>query len=117
LQCRRAYRPLHVPAYAEGPGGELLGVADEVLAEPAAGQALATAACDAVLRDYDLDDGKGTDLIAVIRQLPTRPAVVAVSAHDAGNQALLQAGADVACGKLRFAEIEAVLGRACGRTP
>jgi DNA-binding response OmpR family regulator len=83
----------------------------------AAKQALAAAVFDAVLLDHDLDDGKGTDLIAVIRQLPTRPAVVAVSSHDAGNEALLQAGADVVCGKLRFAEIEAALGRACGSTP
>ena len=74
-------------------------------------RALAEQAFDAVLLDYDLPDGKGASLIDLIRQLPQRPAVVAVSSHDAGNRALLQAGADGTCPKGRFAEIEAALPR------
>jgi CheY-like chemotaxis protein len=73
---------------------------------------LAEQCFDAALVDFDLDDGKGDGLIDFIRQLPDRPIVVAVSAHDAGNQALLRAGADAVCGKVRFAEIETVLSRA-----
>jgi len=75
-------------------------------------RALAGQPFDAVLLDYDLDDGKGPGLMDCLRALDDRPAVVAVSAHEAGNQALTQAGADAVCGKSRFAEIEAVLARA-----
>src|SRR5262249_37765488 len=78
----------------------------------AARDALAAGAFDAVLLDYALPDGKGTDLVALIRQRPARLPVVAASSHDAGNQALLEAGADAACAKVRFADIEAVLARA-----
>jgi CheY-like chemotaxis protein len=73
--------------------------------------ALAADVFDAVLLDYDLDDGKGTELIEFIRGLPSAPVVIAASAHDTGNEALLAAGADAVCSKGRFAEIEAVLAR------
>jgi CheY-like chemotaxis protein len=78
----------------------------------AAREALTAGTFDAVLLDYDLDDGKGASLIETIRQLPAPPAVVAVSAYDHGNESLLAAGADVACPKGKFTEIEAVLARA-----
>jgi CheY-like chemotaxis protein len=71
--------------------------------------ALADGAFDAVLLDYDLDDGKGTTLLEFVRQLPSRPAVIAVSAHDAGNAALLGAGADACCPKTKFADIGNVI--------
>jgi DNA-binding NarL/FixJ family response regulator len=74
--------------------------------------ALAGEEFDVVLADFDLDDGKGTDLVESIARLPDRPAVVAASAHDAGNGALLRAGADACCPKLRFTEVEATLVRA-----
>jgi CheY-like chemotaxis protein len=64
---------------------------------------------DAVLIDYDLDDGKGDELVRFVRQLPVRLPVVATSSHEDGNAALLAAGADATCPKARFAEIEAVL--------
>jgi DNA-binding NarL/FixJ family response regulator len=69
---------------------------------------------DAVLLDYDLDDGKGVTLLECLAKLPVQPVVVATSAHDAGNEALVAAGADVACPKGRFTEIDAVLSRAVG---
>jgi DNA-binding NarL/FixJ family response regulator len=75
----------------------------------AAKAVLATQTFDAVLVDYDLDDGKGDELIGVLRQLPLRLAVVATSSHEAGNAALLAAGADTACPKAEFAGIDAVL--------
>ena len=74
-------------------------------------RALAEGAFDAVLLDYDLPDGKGTDLVADLRRLPTPIPILATSSHDDGNRALLAAGADAACLKGRFAEVEAVLRR------
>jgi DNA-binding response OmpR family regulator len=75
----------------------------------AARAALVAGRFDAVLLDYDLDDGKGAALVEFIRQLPDRVAVVAASSHADGNAALLAAGADAACPKTRFADIGAVL--------
>ncbi len=80
-------------------------------------EALAVGGFDVVLLDYDLDDGKGENLIPFIRQLVRTPAVVAVSAHEEGNRLLRAAGADAACPKHKFPEIAAVLARlaaACG---
>ena len=71
--------------------------------------ALSARAFDAVLVDYDLDDGKGSEVVEFAWQLPVRPAVVAVSAHADGNAALLAAGADAACPKTNFAGIAVVL--------
>jgi CheY-like chemotaxis protein len=77
-------------------------------------EALRSGAFEAVLLDYDLPDGKGTSLLEFIRQLADAPMVIAVSSHEDGNGALLAAGADGVCPKGRFAEMEAVLGRALG---
>jgi CheY-like chemotaxis protein len=75
-------------------------------------KALIETAFDAVLLDYDLDDGKGTSLVPAIQNLSTPPVVIGVSSHEAGNAALLQAGVNAVCSKGRFAEIEAILVRA-----
>jgi CheY-like chemotaxis protein len=75
----------------------------------AAKDGLADGTFDAVLLDYDLDDGKGTELLAFIRALPGSPRVIATSSHDDGNGALLAAGADAVCPKTKFAAIEATL--------
>lgn len=64
---------------------------------------------DAILVDYDLDDGKGDCVVRVAAQLQPRPRIVAVSAHNEGNAALVAAGADAVCGKLNFASIERIL--------
>jgi CheY-like chemotaxis protein len=76
---------------------------------------LAEQTFDAILLDYDLDDGKGTDLFAVLAEMPHRPPVIAVSSHDAGNEALLRAGAIAACGKMQFAGIGAAIEQAVQR--
>src|SRR5262245_64961454 len=75
----------------------------------AAREALATETFDAVLLDFDLDDGKGPELLALVCRLPNRPVVVATSSHEDGNAALLAAGADAVCPKATFAVIESVL--------
>ncbi len=64
---------------------------------------------DAVLVDYDLDDGKGDCVVSVAAQMQPRPRIIAVSAHDAGNAALVAAGADAICSKLNFASIGRIL--------
>ena len=64
---------------------------------------------DVVLVDYDLDDGKGDELVRRIRAASLPVKVVAVSSHDRGNTALRKAGADAVCGKMVFRRIEEVL--------
>src|SRR3712207_6771885 len=67
---------------------------------------------EVVLLDYDLDDGKGSELAAELARRAGRPLLIAVSSHAGGNGALLAAGADAACGKLEFAGIEGVITEA-----
>lgn len=64
---------------------------------------------DIVLVDYDLDDGKGVELILQLAAQHPRPKLVAVSAFDEKNDAMLRAGADAVCGKLNFSSIGEVL--------
>lgn len=75
----------------------------------AARAALAQAPFDVVLVDFDLDDGKGIELVEELVGSAKRPLVVATSSHAEGNAALLHAGADACCGKLEFARIQGVL--------
>ena len=53
--------------------------------------ALASTTFVVVLVDFDLDDGKGVELVRELRRAPQRPWLVATSAHDAGNLALIEA--------------------------
>lgn len=64
---------------------------------------------DAVLVDYDLDDGKGSTLIAELRKAGFGGRVIGVSSKEEGNQAMLEAGADAACGKLQFQRLPQLL--------
>lgn len=64
---------------------------------------------DVVILDYDLDDGKGIELVQEIISRPSRPALIAASSHLAGNQALREAGADATCSKMNFTQIEQVI--------
>lgn len=65
---------------------------------------------DAALVDYDLDDGKGDEVVHGLRVLGFHGTVVAVSSHARGNDALVAAGADAVCPKLEFATIGSILG-------
>lgn len=71
--------------------------------------ALAAHQFDAVLIDYDLDDGKGDELVRELLQFPNRPRIVATSSHDDGNRKLPDAGADAVCSKMTFTRIVEVL--------
>jgi len=59
--------------------------------------------------DFDLDDGKGDELVAEMQSQAKRAVIIAVSSHAAGNQALSEAGADAVCSKMDFQNIEAVI--------
>lgn len=68
---------------------------------------------DAVLMDYDLDDGKGDELVPDIRAAYPSMLIIAVSSHDRGNAALSTAGARAVCAKTDFSRIQMVLETMC----
>lgn len=69
------------------------------------------AAFDAVLVDYDLPDGKGTEVIRHLRAVRFPGVIVAVSAKDHGNAELRAAGAHVICKKAELHRIAIALAR------
>ncbi len=79
----------------------------------AARLAQSQSAFDVVLVDFDLDDGKGDELVAEMQSQAKRAVIIAVSSHAAGNQALSEAGADAVCSKMDFQNIEAFIAETC----
>jgi DNA-binding response OmpR family regulator len=75
----------------------------------AARRALAAEPYDLLLVDYDLDDGKGDELVRMCRASDPQMCIIAVSAHDTGNTAMLKAGASAGCGKMEFDRIQTVI--------
>jgi len=75
----------------------------------AARSALATGSYDLVLADYDLDDSKGDTFVAECRATHPQLPIIAVSSHDAGNAALVRAGASAVCSKMEFDRIGQVV--------
>ncbi|HEU0035183.1 MAG TPA: response regulator [Kofleriaceae bacterium] len=75
----------------------------------AAKHSIESSTFDVVLVDYDLDDGKGDELVRWLRLRDPAAKIVAVSAHETGNAALVGAGACTVCAKTSFATIAAVL--------
>jgi DNA-binding NarL/FixJ family response regulator len=71
----------------------------------AARQQLRDSQFDLVLTDFDLDDGKGDQLVKEIKARFPELKVIAVSSHDQGNNALKRVGADAVCGKMEFDRI------------
>ena len=55
-----------------------------------------------ILCDYDLPDGKGSEFIERIRTQGISLPIIAVSSHEDGNQALLEARASAVCSKLEI---------------
>ncbi|EEF59237.1 response regulator [Pedosphaera parvula] len=74
-------------------------------------QELTEESYDLLLIDYDLDDGKGTELVIELREKASALFIIAGSSHEAGNQALLKAGANAACSKMEFNKIAEVIRR------
>lgn len=64
-----------------------------------------------VLSDYDLDDGKRDEFVRECRVIRPDLPVIAVSTHDAGNEALVQASASTVCSKMEFHRIGEVISR------
>ncbi len=64
---------------------------------------------DLLITDYDLDDGKGDELVRACRILRPGLKIIAGSAHEAGNSALVKAGASAVCGKMEFDRIAEVI--------
>lgn len=75
----------------------------------AARQALAAEIYELLIVDYDLDDGKGDELVRACRVLRPDLKIIAASSHEAGNAALLKAGASAVCGKMEFDKIARVI--------
>jgi DNA-binding response OmpR family regulator len=75
----------------------------------AARRAFASGGFDLVLSDYDVDDGKGEEFVRECRVGQPRLRIIAVSSHDAGNAALVAAGASAVCGKMQFDRIQQVI--------
>ncbi len=64
---------------------------------------------DAVLVDYDLDDGTGDAFVGELLGAGFAGRIIATSSHAAGNAALVAAGAHVACPKSHFSELPGLL--------
>jgi DNA-binding response OmpR family regulator len=64
---------------------------------------------DVLLMDYDLDDGKGEELVKELRRKNSNLRIIGVSSHERGNAALLDAGADAICSKMNFDHIQEIL--------
>jgi DNA-binding NarL/FixJ family response regulator len=77
-------------------------------------EALATDIFQVALVDYDLDDGKGDELVREIHAQRNHTIVIAVSSHEDGNAALLRAGASSVCSKMQFDRIQNVIESVTG---
>jgi len=75
----------------------------------AALDALANNPFDFLLVDYDLDDAKGDELVRACIQSHPNLKIIATSAHERGNNALIAAGAVAVCRKMQFDRIPALL--------
>ncbi len=76
----------------------------------AARAALLSNSFDLILSDFDLDDGKGAVFVRECRASHSHVPVIAVSSHEEGNAALVQAGACAVCSKMQFDRIGSVIG-------
>jgi DNA-binding NarL/FixJ family response regulator len=72
-------------------------------------QRLAEGKYELLIADYDLDDGKGDEIVRMCRTLKPQMKIIAASSHDAGNTALMKAGASAVCGKMEFDKIAQVI--------
>lgn len=64
---------------------------------------------DLCLVDYDLDDGKGSELIQRIVSCGRKTKIIGISSHERGNQELLKSGAGEICSKMQFSRIRKVV--------
>ncbi len=74
-------------------------------------QAIVAKSFDLILSDYDLDDGKGDEFVRECRAKDLQLPIIAASSHEAGNAALMAAGATEICSKMEFARIAGIIER------
>ena len=79
-------------------------------------EALDAGCFDLLLVDYDLGDGKGDELVTELNTAGRSIPVIGVSSHEAGNTALLRAGAVAVCGKMQFDRIQTTIDLVTART-
>jgi DNA-binding response OmpR family regulator len=72
-------------------------------------KAISDGSFDLLLVDYDLDDGKGAELVQSLRSSRHSIVIIAVSARSEGNDALVKAGANAVCSKMEFDAIQGVI--------
>ncbi|MBI5545464.1 MAG: response regulator transcription factor [Deltaproteobacteria bacterium] len=97
--------------FADGVRARFLAAHEVVIVPSLAGarEALARTSFEVILVDFDLDDGKGVELVQELCASGSKAPTIVVSAREDGNQALLTAGAMAAVSKLQFNRIEGVL--------
>ena len=66
--------------------------------------------------DYDLDDGKGAEIVSEVASRKKRPRMIAASSRDEGNEHMMSCGADATCSKMDFDEIEEVISQVVARS-
>ncbi len=72
-------------------------------------EALLHGTFELLLVDYDLDDGKGDELVRMVRAAGNGIIIIGASSHEEGNAALMRAGATAICSKAEFDDIEKVI--------
>ena len=70
---------------------------------------LAATQFNLLLIDYDLDDGKGEELVRALREAGNKIRIIGVSVREEGNAALLHAGVDAICSKMEFIRIQELI--------
>ena len=64
---------------------------------------------DLILVDYDLDDGKGVEVVNFVKEKKINIHIIAVSSHEEGNDLLKKAGAEAICSKMQFKNINEII--------
>ncbi|VUD65033.1 Regulator of RpoS [Thalassocella blandensis] len=64
---------------------------------------------DLILVDFDLDGEKGDEFVKFLRAQHYECPIIAVSSHEKGNEALMQAGANAQCSKMTFSKVQQVI--------
>jgi DNA-binding response OmpR family regulator len=98
--------------FAEMVAGQFLAGHDVAFADSVAAARVALEGCagyEAVLIDYDLPDGKGTEVVQALRGARYAGKIIAVSAKDEGNAELRRAGAHAICKKAELHRVAMLL--------
>ena len=80
-----------------------------VAAIAVAKERLRSEAFDLLLVDFDLEDGKGDELVRWARVERIDTPIIAISSHEHGNAMLKASGANAICSKMEFGTIADVI--------